>query len=247
MIVRKILSGIILVIISVNVSMGQMDDFMWNENIIPAQSSDYKLTGTKYLYSLHSNAHHFLHKEWYPGRLITADGSEIRDIKLRYDAFNDELVVYNSKVLGLFVVDKYSVSGFEVEIPQTSGQLFKKLYLPEFSTKEHYLQVHYAGYVSLLSANRIVERKTSFYKNKFGKLEDRNYELVQQYIVQYPDQSLKRIIPGRKSLMNLFPARKKELRKLFRVNHIYDFGNAGIPGIVALLDKEGYFGKKPAD
>jgi hypothetical protein len=62
---------------------------------------------------------------------------------VRYDAFNDELVAVNERVKGQFVVDKYLVKSFTVDVPGLGLQNFRKLVLNEFGQKERYFEVLY--------------------------------------------------------------------------------------------------------
>ena len=244
MIVKKLLFCLLVTNTVFQASKGQVDDFTWNEFIIPSSSSDQKITGTKYLYSLHSASNHFMQKEWFPGVLQTIDGSAYTDFKLRYDALNDAVVAYNPKVKGFFVVDKYLVSSFKIDVPMTSGEYYRRMTLPEFSAKEHFFQVLHEDNAVLLRFNRVTERKTAAYRNVFGVMDNRQYILEGQYLLLYPGGSATRISTGRKSIMNLFPERKKELRKLFREEQIFAFDIMAIPRIIALLDRQGYFGQR---
>lgn len=241
---RYITTALLGMILFCNAVYGQMDDFYWSDYTHAANRETGKLTGTKFIYSVVIKAEYFYHKDWYKGTLTTEDGETHYGISLRYDAFNDELVAYNTHVKGLFVVDKPTVRSFFVEIPGAGTQHFRRASLDEFGKREHYFEVLYEGGVTLMRRNRIIERKTSLYKNKYGKLDNRLYDLVQQNFVLLPDQSVRRIFPGRKSVINLFPEKKKELRRLFRRNHIDDYSFNGLSRIVELMDKEGYFTRK---
>jgi hypothetical protein len=244
MIKQYIITGLMGFVLFCNTAIGQMDDFYWSDYHSAANSEAGKLTGTKFIYSVVMNVDYFYHKDWHKGNLITEDGETHTGISLRYDAFNDELVAYNPSVKGLFKVDKYIVRSFFVEVPGAGNQHFKRASLDEFSKREHFFEVLYEGGVTLMRRNRIIERKTSLYKNKYGKLDNRLYELMQQNFVLLPDQTVRRIYPGRKSVISLFPDKKRELRRLFRLNHIDDYTLRGLPRIVELMDREGYFYKK---
>ncbi len=220
---------------------GQLDNFYWSDFTKASNYESGKLTGNKYVYSIVKNSDFFYQPDWFKGTVTTLDGEIHSEISLRYDAFNDELVAYNTHVKGLFVVDKYTVSTFTVDVPGKGKQIFRKASLDLMGKREHYFEVLYEGGVTLMRRNRIVERKVSLYKNKYGKLDNRSYDLMLQNFVLLNDQTVRRIFPGRKSVINLFPDRKKDLRRLFRRNHIQDYSIEGLPRIVMLLDIEGYF------
>jgi hypothetical protein len=232
---------LLLFVVTGKTGYGQMDDFAWFDFPMADNSDNGKLTGTKYNYAFRGNLNYFYHSDWYAGTIYTTDGDVHSGYSLRYDAFNDELMAVNVRVKGLFVVDKSLVKSFTVEVPGWGVQVFRKLELKEFGQKERFFEVLYEGKIALLSYTTITEHKTSAYRNKTGELDDREYKLEKQYFLLKPDLSLRSISPGRKSMLNLFPERKKEIRQLLRRNRIDDYSLNGIPGIIALLDRENYF------
>jgi hypothetical protein len=238
---RSFLYCMMLFVLTGKNGLGQIDDFAWIDFSMADNSSIGKLTGTKYNYALRGNLNYFYHSDWFKGTITTSDGDVHTGYSLRYDAFNDELVAVNIRVKGIFVVDKFSVKSFTVDVPGFGLQNFRKLLLNEFGQNEHYFEVLYDGKVALMSRTRITEHKKSIYKNKLGELDDREYRLDKQYFLLQPDHALLSIFPGRKSILNLFPEQKKEIRQLFRRNRIDDYSLNGIPRIIALLDQENYF------
>jgi hypothetical protein len=220
---------------------GQIDDFAWFDFSRADNSNIGKLTGTKYNYAFRGNLNFFYHSDWYKGTICTTDGEVHTGYSVRYDAFNDELVAVNGRVKGQFVVDKYLVKSFTVDVPGLGLQNFRKLMLNEFGQKEHYFEVLYDGKVALMSHTSITEHKTNAYRNKKGELDDREYRLEKQYFLLLPDHGFRSISPGRKAILNLFPERKKEIRQIFRRNRIDDYSLHGIPRIVSLLDQENFF------
>ena len=222
--------------------LAQMNDFFWGDYKNIGNNDQTKLTGFKYNYDAHSSAHYFFQPDWYSGTLLTREGETHEGIRLRYDAFNDELIAYNENIKGLFVVDKFRVNEFTIRHPRSGDQVFRRLPLTAMGQKEHYYQVLYEGNITLLRRNRIIEKKTSLYKNKYGKLDNRDYVLVQVSFIITPDNEVLRIFPGRRSITGLFPDRKKEVRKVLREYNIVDYSIDGIPLIVRVLDNEGLFG-----
>lgn len=221
--------------------LAQMNDFFWGDYKNIGNNDLTKLTGFRYNYDTHSSAHYFFQPDWYPGTLLTREGEIYAGIRMRYDAFNDELVAYNENIKGLFVVDDFRVSEFTIRNPQAGDQLFRRLSVMAMGQKERYYEVLYEGNITLLRRNRIIEKKTSLYKNRYGKLDNRGYALVQVSFIIAPDNTIQRIFPGRRSVVNLFPDRRKEIRRILRENHILDYSINGIPLIVRILDKEGFF------
>ena len=239
--VRSIVYCFIVFILSGKEGFGQIEDFGWSDFVTAGNSTKGKMIGTKYIYSLHSSTNYFFHKDWYKGTLMASDGEVYSEIALRYDAFNDELVVYNNSVKGLFVVDKFSVDAFTVKTPHNGMQYFRRMSLAELDNKEHYFEIIYSGNVSLVSFHRITEHKISLYTNQFGQPDNREYILSAQNFLLFQDQTARRLSAGKRSVLSLFPERKRELRRLLKLNQIEDFSIGGIPKVVELLEKEGYF------
>ncbi len=219
----------------------QIDDFSWGESLHTGNSTGIRLTGDKYQFSLTHNANYFYHTVWNEGTLTTRDGETHPVVGVRYDAFNDEVVVYNDHVKGLFVVDKYAITGFSVMAPGEGVQTFRKMAIGTTGKSERFLEVLYEGEVTLFRSNRIFKRKTALYRNKLGQLDNQVYDLVHVYFICTDDQVLKRINPGRKSILSQFPDQKKQVRRLLRSYQISDYSLNGIPVIVKILDEKGYF------
>jgi hypothetical protein len=217
-----------------------MDDFHWMDYQSAGNRINGKITGTKYNYAFRGNLNYFYLADWYPGTIETVDGEIHSGYNLRYDAFNDELVALNTRVKGLFTADKYLVKSFTVIEPGSGPQTFRKMKLDEFQQKEQFFKVLYEGKVLLISRVRITEHKISAYKNRLGELDDREYRLNQLFYLVKADGSYRFFSPGRKSILNLCPEQKKEVRQLLRRHLIDDFSPEGIPGIIALLEKENY-------
>jgi hypothetical protein len=222
-------------------SAAQLDDFSWSDAKYAGNSIQSKLIGSKYVYNLHASLHYFIQNDWYKGTLTTVDGELHNRIHLRYEAFNDQVIAYNENVKGLFIPDKFTVHAFTIELPDGTLQHYRKLSPDEFGHRERYFEVIHEGNVTFLNYSRIIERKASLYKNRLGKLDDRQYHLVQQYYLLIPGKPLMRIHPGRKSILSLFPDQKREIRRLIRQYRIPDYTKSSLPVIIELLDREGFF------
>jgi len=231
----------LLFILAITPARAQLDDFGWMDFPEAGNRENGKLTGTKYNYAFRGNLNYFYNNDWYPGSVTTTDGRLHSGYNLRYDAYNDELVALNTRVKGLFVVDKSLIQAFTIEVPGVKPRLYRKIRLDEFQQKEHFFEVLYEGGVTLVSRNRITEHKTSAYKNKHGELDDREYRAVQHFYLLKADGSFLSFPEGRKSILNLFPEMKKEIRQLLRRHFIDNFSPDGLPGIIALLEHEKYF------
>ena len=71
-----------------------------------------KLTGEVYYFSLLENSNYFINPDWVDGSITLKNGEVFDRLKLRYMAFGDQLVVYNTNNKILFKVDKNTVRTF---------------------------------------------------------------------------------------------------------------------------------------
>ena len=90
-----------------------------------------KLTGLTYRIPPLANSIHFLQDSWVEGNILLEDGDLFDDVRIRYNSFQDELVVYNPNLKQLFIVDKEKVNSFTFNYPQ-GQQKFVKLYFDAF-------------------------------------------------------------------------------------------------------------------
>lgn len=220
---------------------GQMDDFAWGDFSRAANTAQHRITGSRFDLDLLTSPNYFYHDAWMKGTIKTVYGDLIEGYDLRYDAFHDELVAFNNRVNGMFVVDRQQVAGFTLEFPGAGSGEFRKLSPRGTSGRENYYEVIHEGNALLLCRIRIIERKTELYKNKIGQLDDRRYDVQKQYYLQARGLDLKVLEPGRKAIMELFPERKKELRQFFRKYAIHDFSRESNAVLIGLLDQAGYF------
>ena len=221
---------------------GQMRDFYWGDPANMGNPLPGKLMGTNYSFLVGASNNHFYHKDWNDGTILTIDHILHENIRLRYDGFHDELIAFNVRTNGLLKVDKSTVSGFTVLPGSGKAEKYRKIMLPGIFEKTIYAEVLYEGDVQLVRSNRIEEYKTSVYKDRLGKLNNTMFLLNQQYYIVKPDQSVQRMNAGRKPILNLFPERKKEIRRMLRKQEVYSYRVENLPAIIRLLDENNYFG-----
>jgi hypothetical protein len=237
----KILMITALCILAMTRAYCQAEDFFWSDYSNITNISTSKLTGTKYIYSAQYSYSHFFHQKWYIGDIVTEDGELHTGLKLRYDAYNDQLVVHNERVNGLFIIDKYTVRSFHVQVSPGEIQYFRKISLEGTDQSGQYMQVLYNGKVDLFCQNKIIEELTTWYKDKTGRINNSVYVLRQFYYLSRDEKHLQRILPGRKQVISLFPDRKPEIKKLLRKYHFSDFSGKNLHMIIAMLDQEKLF------
>lgn len=224
-------------------SFGQMEDFHWGDPANMGNPGPGKLMGANYSFLVGASNQHFYHKDWNDGTILTIDNILHENIRLRYDGFHDELIAFNVRTNGLVKVDKNTVVEFTADTGSGKVEKFRNLNLAGNSGKQMYAEVLYEGGIILVRSNRIEEYKTSLYKDQLGKLKNTTFLLNQQYYIVKPDHSVQRMHAGRKPILNLFPGKKKEIRRMLRKEEVYSYRVENLPSIIRLLDENNYFGK----
>lgn len=199
---------------------------------------DTKLTGVVYHISALANSNFFLQEDWGTGSIELEDGVVYENVRMRYHALKDELVAYNDRLRILFIVDKETVKAFN--IPTQSGtQHFVKLYFDGFEQGEKYFREIYTGAAKLLAFHFVDEVKVSPFTDKQGFLRDTEYRFAVHYYLYNKNIGFERLLKKRRSFLKIFPERKKEIRKLFRKNHLIMFDERGMVQAVQLLEEAG--------
>lgn len=203
-----------------------------------------KLTGEVFYLSLTSNTSHFLQPDWIEGTITLKDGDVFEGIRMRYMAFGDELVAYNSNNHALFIVDKNTVQQFTFKTPLKSGNFAERKFINldslEIFTDRTYFEELYSGKVKLLAFYQIGETKVSPYIDSTGKICDTEYLLKTIYYVMSGSKDLTRVQLKNRSLFILYPENKKEIRKLLRKNKIDIIDESSAVRAFDLLDVNGF-------
>lgn len=215
---------------------GQNANHYWNNVERNATGLEGKLTGVRYYITSIGNSNFFLQKDWTDGSILLEDNNRFEDLKMRYMAYGDELVVYNEKLRSLFIIDKETVKGFQFN-SSLGEQNFVKLYFTGPSRGEKYFQLIYKGTHSLLVLHHIEEVKTSPYNDRQGILRDTEFSLDAKYYMYSEDVGFIRLQNKRRSFLRTFPENKKEIKKLFRSNGLNFFDENGMVQAFKLLDQ----------
>ncbi len=215
-------------------------DFNWQALNQQSNRLQGKLSGTIYYLPPEGNSQHFYQKGWPEGSILLEDGDVFENVRLRYLAYGDELIAYNSSLNQLFVVDKEKVAAFTVKLPK-GKQEFIKLYFNGFLAGDRYFEKLYDGSRKLLAFRSINEVKTGIYNDNKGRRKHTVLKLTSTYYMYSDETGFRKIQPRRKSFLNLFPERKKEVRQIFRKNNFYNLNEQNMISIFTLLEEEGFF------
>ena len=199
---------------------------------------DGKLTGVVYHINALANSNFFLQEDWANGVIELEDGVKFDSVRIRYNARTDALVAYNSQLRTLFIVDKKKVKSFSIPTGNNL-QHFVKLPYDGFNSGERYFREIYNGAVQLLAFHFVDEIKVSPFVDSQGIMRDTEYRFAQHYFIHNKNLGFVRVQKKRRSFLKLFPERKKEIRKLFRKNHILAQDEQGMIQAIQLLEEAG--------
>lgn len=221
-------------------AVAQNFEFHWKQLNESSNRLQGKLTGTVYVLTPKSNSNYFLHNDWFDGSITFEDGDVFEDLKLRFQAFDNELVVYNNNLRNLFVVDKEKVKSFTVKTP-AKNQKFVKYFFDGYPKGNRYFEVLYDGQRKLLAYHEILAEKTRPYVDQFGIMKDIYFRLNTDYYMYSAETGFQRIRLRRASLLNNFPENKREIRRLLRRYNVDVFEEKGMIRAFGILDESGYF------
>lgn len=216
----------------------QKSDFHWKQLNSSSNRLKGKLTGTVYTLSLKSNANYFLQNNWIEGSITLEDNDVFDSLMLRYNAFEDLLVVYNNTLRTMFIADKEKVKSFTFS---EGNQKFARYFYNGYPKGYRYFEVLYEGNRDFLAFREIIEEKTKPYHGYFGNMMDVQYVKRYSYYMYSPETGFRKIKLRRRSVLNVFPENKKEIRRLLRKNKVNILEESDMIRAFELLDTNGYF------
>jgi len=220
----------------------QVPSFDWHALGENSNRLEGKLTGTIYQLPVEVSSRHFLHEKFMDGDVLMEDGDLFRNLHLRYLALGDQLAAYNSNLHQMFLVDKKKVSRFTVR-NDWGDQKFVKVHLNAgISGQDRFFEIKYEGNRWFLVFHQIIEEKTGIYRNEHGKLRDTILKLRKTYFMYDPaTERFRYLYNSRRSFVRLFPENKREVRRLFRRNRLYQFDELEMVHAFKILDEAGFF------
>jgi hypothetical protein len=199
---------------------------------------DGKITGLIYHITVQANSSFFLQKDWVTGSVVREDDVVFENVRMRYQANDDELIGYNDQLRTLFIVDKETVKEFR--IPSENGEMhFIKLYFDGFDKGERYFREIYNGTYKLLAFHFVDEVKITPYTDRQGIMRDTQYRPAINYYLYNEKSGFHRLQKRRKSFFKIFPEKKKEIRKLFRKNHVLLLDEQALTQAFNILEEAG--------
>lgn len=178
-----------------------------------------KLAGKIFYITASANSNFLYPNEWVDGEVVLSDGDIFDNIKLRYHAKDDEIIVYNDKRSSLFFVEKAQVKSFSLKMDGVEKK-FLKLSPKGEKNGGQYFEELFSGNQLLLGRRYVYERKVSPYIDGMGIMRDIEYEMKTEYYRYSEKVGYHKISISRRALLVAFPQNKKEIKKLLRSHSI---------------------------
>ncbi len=212
----------VLVVLVLAVFAGSAQEFYNSVNPLTtgANSLNYKLTGRKYYFTSSLEGTVYVDNEWTAGSVILENGDRYDNVYLKLNTLTEDLICYNERTGSIIILDKYIIDEFLMDTGNSISPRFRKIYFDKYPKGEHYFNVLYDGKLQFLLWYQTHEVKTSVYRDSHGFLRDTEYKPAQDFFLVFPDNNIIKIKGTRKSLIDVFPDKKKEVRYLFRKNKI---------------------------
>jgi len=166
------------------------------------------------------NSYFLYPDDWVPGSVKFVNGNVFENLRLRYQAFDDELISYNDNGRFLYQVEKELVESFSF---QDGNKTHKFIRLTKNNNQQTnmYLEELYKGAVSLMVNWYIYEQSVSPYQDRNGITRAVDYQLNKDYYLYTKQDGLTKIRLNRAALLSRFPENKKQIRKLLRQNKLH--------------------------
>lgn len=223
---RKSIISLLFVLFSVTISA-----FAVGGDEIPKE--DVQLMGKIYRFPTGLEGCPYLSIDWQQTSVYLENGKVATDIKGRFDILNNDLIFYNESLKRVFVAEKDFVNSF-VLYPGTPDSLFFFKYQGEdvgYRLKNNdFVHALYRGKINffvkhladVVRANNVGAKDEIFPKNfYFVQIGDNTYSFKPRY----------------KYVYQIFPKKRKEIRKLISENKIRKATENNLKVLFSLIEK----------
>ena len=193
-----------------------------------------------HIYNLSSDANTFFlyPAEWVEGEITFTNGDTHKDLKLRYQAYDDELLAYNENGRFIFMVEKELVNNFSF-VDGSKTRKFVRLNKSNNRQTNIYLEELYKGEVSLLVNWYIYEQSVSPYIDRNGIKRAIDYQMHKDYYFLKENNGLQKIKLNRKALFIQFPEHKKAIKRLLRKQNLIIRNEQAMAMALSLIKENG--------
>lgn len=213
---------------------------LYNSNLSETSNRlEGKLTGEIYYFEITENSNYFLHQNWVNGSITLKNGEIFENQKIRYHAYLDELIVYNSANKVLVKADKNTISEFKVYEPEPDGSVAVKTFInfDLADVNKGFCEQLYSGSIQLLVFYRIIEKKVDAYIDENGIGRDNEFVMKETTCIYSKEKGLRAMKLKNSSFFAIYPEHEKEIRKIFRENKIKISDKTSAIQAVGLIDE----------
>ena len=162
----------------------------------------------------------FFFDYWSEGTLVTSDGRQIENIRIKYNAHEDELITKNKS--GQFYLPKTMVKSFTlIERASGTGIRFSKHRHPKNAHEYQFYRIIHLGAIDLLEHIKVIFEKANF---EGGYSNDKPYDEFKKYPVIYyigrqttTPRKLKTTVNG---VSKIFPEHENEIKEFITTNRL---------------------------
>ena len=158
---------------------------------------------------------------WANGSIYLESGEQLINLKLKYNAYEDELIINRGKA-GFYYFPKDNIQSFSIENSKTTETIhFKKLDHLKKKDKQQFYQVLVEGELSLLKSVKVVFEKANY---EGGYSNDKRYDEFKKYTSFY-SASLSSHVPQKlksnpAGVTKVFPRHNDEIKQYIHENKL---------------------------
>lgn len=160
----------------------------------------------------------FYMETWSKGSLVINNGKQLSNVKIKYDAYQDELIILTSS--GEYFVPKKQVKSFTLKSKDDTANInFTKFGHPKKKGEYQFYRVVYSGKIKLLEQSNVIFEKANFegaYSN------DKRYDEFKKYFAfYYVDENSSvpvKLKTTLNSLIKIFPKHKDQIKSFIKAN-----------------------------
>jgi hypothetical protein len=192
-----------------------------------------KLTGRAYNYPVGLEGNPYMSDDWMIANILLENGIVAEKQKVKINIINNDLIFYNEDLKRVFTVDKETVKSITINPGSPDSLYFIKYYGNEVGfrlKKNDFIRVLYGGTISLYVKNMadIVNANDTNSKNKI---------YPKKYYYIGTTKGLIETKLNERSIIHLFPEKRKEIKTLVRSNKIKRGSEWGYALLMQLLSK----------
>ena len=152
------------------------------------------------------------------GEIKLSDGTIVKGIGLRYSAYRDELIYYNTWLQSQIIIDRISILGFSYSDENHLKRTFVRLAYPDTEKKYRFFEILSEGKITLLAYRKVMLEPGKQATVKHGL----EYNESFYYYMYTPEKGFSQLNLNRNSLISRLSQNDQRLaKKLFRRNRVY--------------------------